>query len=88
MDQKEHANKENTLYDEVQKETTKARPPVVLSLSLSLSFFCRRVLLERRERNRDCFSGNGYLSRVMFSQRKHTSVGKKDDELREKAKLR
>jgi len=37
MDQKEHANKENTLYDEVQKETTKARPPVVLSLSLSLS---------------------------------------------------
>ena len=37
MDQKEHANKENTLYDEVQKETTKARPPVVLSLSLSFS---------------------------------------------------
>jgi hypothetical protein len=63
MDQKEHANKENTLYDEVQKETTKARPPVVLSLSLF--FFCRRVLLERRERNRDCFSGNGYISRVM-----------------------
>jgi hypothetical protein len=62
MDQKEHANKENTLYDEVQKETTKARPPVVLSLSLF--FFCRRVLLERRERNRDCFSGNGYISLV------------------------
>jgi len=37
MDQKEHANKENTLLCEVQKETTKARPPVVLSLSLSLS---------------------------------------------------
>jgi hypothetical protein len=35
MDQKEHANKENTLYDEVQKETTKARPP---QCSLSLSF--------------------------------------------------
>ena len=30
----------------------------------SLSFFCC-VLLERRERNRDCFYGNGYIS-VMF----------------------
>jgi hypothetical protein len=48
MDQKEHANKENTLYDEVQKETTKARPPVVLSLSLF--FFCRRVCCWRDER--------------------------------------
>jgi hypothetical protein len=63
MDQKEHANKENTLYDEVQKETTKARPPVVLSLSLF--FFCRRVCCWRDEREIEIsFSGNGYISRL------------------------
>jgi len=52
MDQKEHANKENTLYDEVQKETTKARPPVVLSLSLSLFLLSSRVVGETREKSR------------------------------------
>lgn len=33
--------------------------------ALSFFFFCR-VLLERRERNRDCFYGNGYISRDVF----------------------
>ena len=105
MDQKEHANKENTLYDEVQKETTKARPPVVLSLSLF--FFCRRVCCWRDEReieivflamdislvSRGIFPlfetlKNGQKMTPHTTQRKHTSVGKKDDESREKAKLR
>jgi hypothetical protein len=55
MDQKEHANKENTLYDEVQKETTKARPPVVLSLSLSFSSVVACVVGETREKSRLVF---------------------------------
>jgi len=104
MDQKEHANKENTLYDEVQKETTKARPQVVLSLSLSLFLLSSRVVGETREKSRLFFWQWIYLSCDVFvhffetlkmdqkltphtTQRKHTSVGKKDDEL-EKAKLR
>ena len=59
MDQKEHAQRKH--YMRCKKRPRKRDH----RCSLSLSFFCR-VLLERRERNRDCFYGNGYISRDVF----------------------
>ena len=59
MDQKEHAQRKH--YMRCKKRPRKRDH----RCSLSLFFFCR-VLLERRERNRDCFYGNGYISRDVF----------------------
>ena len=58
MDQKEHAQRKHYMR-------CKKRPRKRDHRCSFLFFFCR-VLLERRERNRDCFYGNGYISRDVF----------------------